>query len=240
MKTTLTVWIMVAATCWLAPSLHAQITGEVPEVDDTLIIFEPAMPLMAEQVDVNSIRQALGFDLAFSGSGWGVGGFYHYRVFDNATVFTNFIFTGRRNTDEFENAWYGPVPVVSNKVNRLFMVPFTLGVNYRLFSETLQETFRPFVSVGVTPTLILQTPYIRDGIYYEFFQSFGQMQTHFRWGASFCIGSMFGDPTEGNIIGVSMRYYTIPYGGDGLESIKGSPITNFGGVLLTLSLGMAY
>ena len=232
--------LIAAAIVLFTPSMSAQITGEMPEDHDTLIIFEPAVPLLSEAANTQDIRQAIGIDLGFSGSGWGAGGFYNYRIFDDWTLFGNFIFTGRRNTDEFENAWYGPVPVVANKVNRLFMLPVTLGISYRLFAEQLQESFRPYVSIGVTPTFIFQTPYIQDGIYYEFFQSFGYTQTHFRWGGVVGIGSMFGDPAEGNIIGVSMRYYTIPYGGDGLESLRGSPITDFGGVLLTLSLGMAY
>ena len=221
--------------------MKAQITGELPTPEDTLIIFEPASPLMSEAALNKNIKQAIGLDLGFSGSGWGFGAFYHYKIFKNATVFGNFVFSGRRGSDEFDNAWYGPIPVVANKVNRLFMMPFTIGINYRLFADQLQESFRPFISAGISPTLIFQTPYIQDGIYYEFFQSFGYMQTHFRWGASFSVGSMFGNPAEdGNIIGVQMRYYTIPFGGDGLESLRGLPITNFGGVMLTLSVGLAY
>ena len=217
----------------------AQITGELPVDDDTLIIFEPAVPLVGKGAD-KIFDHALGFDVLFSGSGWGFGGFYHYKLFENGTVFGNFGISGRRNSDEFENAWLGPIPVVATKVNRLFMIPMTAGIAYRLFSESLQESFRPFFSMGVTPTLIIQTPYIRDGIYYEFFNSFGQTDTHFRWGAMFSIGSNFGDPTSGNILGVQLRYYTIPFGGDGLESMRGLPITNFGGVFLSLSVGTAF
>ena len=120
------------------------------------------------------------------------------------------------------------------------MIPITFGAAYRLFSESLQESFRPFVSMGVSPTIIIQTPYIQDGIYYEFFNSFGQAQTHFRWGGQFSIGSNFGDPTDGSVIGVQLRYYTIPFGGDGLESVRGLPIENFGGVMISISVGSAF
>jgi hypothetical protein len=41
-------------------------------------------------------------------------------------------------------------------------------------------------------------------------------------------------------MGFTLRYYTIPFGGEGLESIQGVPINNFGGVFLTLSVGSAW
>ena len=229
--------------CSGGTAAHAQITGETPPPADTLIIFEPAQPLFQPK-DAKEIKNAFGADILFSGSGWGFGAFYHRKIFDNATVFGNFGVSGRRNTDEFEDAWLGPIPVVSNKVNRLFMIPMTAGIQYRLFAETLQESFRPFLAMGVSPTIILQTPYLRQeetGIrYYEFFESFGHLQTYFRWGGMFALGSMFGDPTDGSVIGVMMRYYTIPFGEGGLESVRGLPIENFGGVILTLSVGTAW
>jgi len=221
----------------------AQITGEEPAPPDSLIVFEPAQPLVME-VSERSIKNALGADILFSGSGWGFGAFYHRKVFDNGTVFANFGLSGRRNTDELEDAWLGAIPVVSSKVNRLFMIPMTFGVQYRLFAESLQESFRPFVATGVTPTIILSTPYLRfseEGVrYYEFFESFGYTESYFRWGAMFAIGAMFGDPTDGSVMGVMMRYYTIPFGDGGLESVRGLPIENFGGVMLTLSIGKAW
>jgi hypothetical protein len=161
-------------------------------------------------------------------------------VIENGTVFGNVGLSGRRNSDEFENAWLGSVPVVAEKVNRLYMIPMTVGFQYRLFAADLQESFRPYVSAGITPTIIVQTPYIRDGEFYEFFSAFGYAETHFRWGAMFAVGSLFGDPTEGTVIGVTARYYTIPFGGEGLESIRDLPITNFGGIFLSLSVGWAW
>lgn len=224
-----------------AQHIRAQITGESPGEADTVITFVPALPLLTNEAEAAAaITQAAGLDILFSTSGWGFGAFYHHRVIDNGTVFTNFGFSPRRNTDEFDNAWLGNVPVVSQKVNRLFMMPITFGFNYRLFAADLQESFRPFVSAGITPTIIFQTPYIQDGEYYEFFQSWGYLQTHFRWGAMFAVGSMFGNPASGSVLGVMIRYYTIPYGGNGLESIRDFPITNFGGVFLNMSVGGAW
>ncbi len=233
--------VLTVAVGVLSTQGSAQITGEKPNTADTVIVFQPALPLLTDEAAAAAaITQAAGLDILFSGSGWGLGGFYQHKVADDVTLSLNVDFSARRNTDEFENAWLGSVPVVTQKVNRLYMMPATLGVNYRLFSSTLQESFRPFVSAGVTPTVIFQTPYIRDGEYYEFFQSFGYLQTHFRWGGMLAVGSMFGNPSNGSVVGVMIRYYTIPFGGDGLESIRDNPIKDFGGVFLSLSVGGAW
>lgn len=220
--------------------LSAQITGELPPPPDTLIVFTSPRPLLENDGETKAATTAMGLDLLFSGSGWGLGGFYQHILSHDLTAFFHLAISGRRNTDEFENAWFGPVPVVSNKVNRLFMVPMTVGLQYRLFSESLQDSFRPFVSGGIGPTVILATPYIRDGLYYEFFNSFGYATTYVRPGGFIGFGSFFGSIGAGSLIGVQIRYYTIPFGGNGLESVKGSPINDFGGVFLSLTVGSAY
>lgn len=218
----------------------SQIAGEPLPQPDTLIVFAPARPLL-EDGGLEKVRlHAAGLDVLFSSSGWGFGGFYQRALGNDVTGFAHIGMSGRRNTDEFENVWLGMIPVVANKVNRLFMFPVSVGLQYRLFSESLQESFRPFVSCGAGPTFILATPYIRDGEFVEFFSSFGNASVYTRFGGHVGIGSFFGNPNTGNVIGVQMRYYHIPFGDDGLESIRGNPITNFGGVFLSLTVGGAY
>lgn len=220
--------------------IAAQIAGEVPSPQqDSVIIFTSPRPLLEVRNGEPAV-QAAGVDLLFSGSGWGLGGFYQHLLAENLTGFVHLGISGRRNSDEFENALLGPIPVVANKVNRLFMFPLTVGVQYRLFSTELQESFRPFVSGGVGPTLIMSTPYLRDTEYYEFFSSFGHAELHVRAGGFVGVGSYFGSVQTGSIVGVQVRYYTIPFGGDGLESIRDNPITNFGGIFLSLTIGSAF
>ncbi len=222
-------------------TVFAQITGELPQPTDTTIIFTPVRPLM-EEIAINKVATRMaGFDLLFSGSGWGVGAMYGQKLSENLSLFGHLAITPRRNADEIENVWYnGYIPVVANKVNRLFMFPFTVGVQQRLFSESLQETFRPYINAGITATPILQTPYLQDGLFYEFFESFSYSTWHFRMGAMVGVGSVFGTLGKGSVIAVNVRYYTIPYGEPGLESLAGLPITNFGGIFLSLSVGSAW
>ncbi|MBK9182431.1 MAG: hypothetical protein IPM83_04805 [Ignavibacteria bacterium] len=241
-QTTIISALCIALTLVLGPQLaFTQITGEDPMPTDTTMIFTPARPLMEEIASNALANNAAGLDLLFSGSGWGIGGFYHHRLAEDVSVFGHVAISPRRNADEIENVWYnGYIPVVANKVNRLFMFPITAGVQYRLFSQTLQETFRPFISAGITGTPILQTPYLQDGRFYEFFESFGYGTWHFRMGGVVGVGAVFGSLGKGSLIGVNVRYYTIPYGEPGLESLAGLPITNFGGVFLSLSVGSAW
>lgn len=232
--------LLLAIGVCIAP-VKGQIAGEEPLPTDTSIIFTPVRPLM-EEIASNAIAtQSAGFDLLFSGSGWGAGFFYTRALAENLTGFANLVITPRRNSDEVENVWYqGFIPIVANKINRLFMFPVSAGLQYRLFADVLQETFRPYVSVGVTAAPILQTPYLKDGYYYEFFESFGHGTWHMRMGGVIGVGSVFGQPGKGSTIGVNVRYYTIPYGEPGLESMAGLPITNFGALFLTLSVGSAW
>jgi len=93
---------------------------------------------------------------------------------------------------------------------------------------------RPFISAGIGPTFILSTPYDR-----EFFNAFGYGAFYTRFGAFIGAGANFGN-TNRSIMGLNIRYYFIPFGGNGLESIRDLPIKNFGGVFLSLSLGIRY
>lgn len=235
------IFALLLVSALASVSVYGQIAGEEPLPTDTSIVFTPVRPLMEELATNAVATQAAGFDLLFSGSGWGAGVFYTRALADNLSGFANIVITPRRNSDEVENVWYnGFIPIVANKINRLFMFPVSAGLQYRLFSDGLQETFRPYVSVGVTATPILQTPYLKDGYYYEFFESFGHGTWHMRMGGVIGLGSVFGQPGKGSVIGVNIRYYTIPYGEPGLESMAGLPITNFGAVFLSLSVGSAW
>lgn len=233
--------ILLGVVLFLATTtLQAQITGEDPSPTDSVMVFEPAEPLIGG-IDLDApAKHAIGLDLLFSASGWGIGGFYQRELTTNLSGFLHLGISGRRNTDEFENAFLGPIPVVSNKVNRLFMVPLTIGAQYRVFREALQETFRPFVSLGVTPTYIMATPYIRDGQYYDFFAAFGHATSYVRLGGVIGVGSFFGSPATGSLIGVQLRYFAIPFGGSGIESVRNNPVRDFGGIFLSLTIGHAY
>lgn len=227
-------------------TMQAQETGGTPEgprkPSDTVIVFTSPRPLLEGDGTDKPATKAFGLDLLFSNSGWAFGGFYQTKVAEDVTGFIHAFFSPARNSDEIENVYLGQIPVVYGKVNRLFILPLTIGVQYRLFSQGLSDSFRPFVSAGLGPTLVIQTPYITQGpdglpYYHEFFSSFGQATLYGRVGGFVGIGAYFGSIAKGSLIGANIRYYTIPFGGAGLESMAGLPITNFGGIFLSLTVG---
>ncbi|GIV54392.1 MAG: hypothetical protein KatS3mg039_0910 [Candidatus Kapaibacterium sp.] len=203
---------------------------EVPP--DTVFVFASPRPLVnhaAAQVK----RTSGGIAVLFSQSGFGMGVFYQHWVTDLLWASLELGISGARNSSEIESL-YDPISgrlLVPGKINRLFIFPLTIGIGHRLFDESLSESLRPFVSAGVGPTLVVSTPYE-----YEFFQSWSYARGYVRFGSFVGVGLLFG-PQSKSDASFNIRYYYIPFGGNGLESIQGQPIRTFGGVFLTLAIG---
>ena len=208
---------------------------DLPVPADTLFIFQPARPLIDSVVSAANYEDAVGIDVLFSNSGFGLGGFYN-RVFSNKlSGFINLGITGSRKRDEFEeyekslenpDEWEFRVP---DKVNRVYTLPLTVGLRYRLFEQVLVDNLRPYVNVGVGPSLIVALPYE-----YEFFSSFAHASTYLTAGGFVGVGAEFGGNKP--MLGVNIRYYYIPFK-TGVESTMGDPITEFGGLFLTMNVG---
>jgi hypothetical protein len=230
-----------------AAALQAQDKGtpvEEPRRGDSVMIFRSPRPLVGADILAAQKKSAIGIDVLFSGSGFGFGTFYSYRVGDDLSLFGQLAFSGARNSDEFEYLEVTSdgflISAVPDKVNRLFMIPVHFGGQLRLFRESLSESLQPFIAAGVGSTFILSTPYRtnRDvnGDVVEFFRSFGQLVTYVRPSLMVGIGAQIGN-TEKSTTSVSVRYYYTPFGGDGLESVRGLPMHNFGGLFISLAVG---
>jgi len=208
--------------------LRGQIAGEpAPELPDSLFVFESPHPLVSSP----SASSSWGIVLSLSENGFGGGIFYQRSLTARLHWSIEATLSGARNSDEFEV--YDPSTgdiFVPGKVNRLFMLPISIELLHRLFGESLDDSFAPLVSAGIAPTLIIATPYEE-----EFFRSFSHARLFVRPGAHVGIGARLRYGGE-HFLAVRLRYYTIPFGGNGLESIRGRPIHNFGGVVLSVRL----
>jgi hypothetical protein len=159
-------------------------------------------------------------------------------------LFSNLVISGARNSDEFDqyNQFTGGWQV-ANKINRVFKFPLTFGIHQFIFKEALSESLQPFLTAGIGPTFILSNPYTYDripnGEVMGWFKAFGYGEMTVRFSGSVGIGAYFGN-INNSILGVNIRYYYIPYGGDGIESVIDLPMKNLGGIFLTLSLGTVY
>jgi hypothetical protein len=218
----------------------AQTTGERPDPLDTLIVFTPIRPLIQLADERSFARTAVGGDVMFTASGWAMGVYAAKNLSPTITLLSHFAVAPRRHSDEFEDVLYGNIPVISGKKNRLFVMPLSFGVQYRLFEGMLQESFRPFLTAGVSPALIVATPYIRDGQYFEFFQSFGSATSFLRIGGFFGIGAHFGTLGKGPLLAAQIRYVAIPFGGEGIESMRNIFIKDVGGIMLSLTFGSSF
>lgn len=231
--------LMMILSLAAAPSF-AQVTGEptgqkpieqpstVP--DDTLFVFQPARPLIDSLGVITEASDIMGIDFLFSNSGFGVGGYYQHNYTPRLSGFIDLSITGSRNTDEFDE--YDEVRRewrVPGKVNRLYTFPLTVGVRYRIFDQVLVDNFRPYINAGVGPSMIVALPYDR-----EFFSSIGHASFAFTGGGFIGLGAEIGGSRP--ILGVNARYFYIPLR-PGLESIQNNPITDFGGLFLTMNVG---
>lgn len=202
---------------------------------DTTFIFTPGRKLQTMSEQMGLLNNAGGIDLLFSNSGFGLGGFYQYFMDDITKIGARFFISGARNTDELEfYDYFTGNSFIPNKVNRLYLMPLTVNITRNLFSEVLHKSFRPYVSAGVGPAFILSTPYNR-----EFFNAFNYAKWYTRFGGNVGIGAAFGLESS-SYLSVNIDYYYIPFGGDGLESIKDKPIKTFGGLFLSLSIGSLF
>ncbi len=227
----------------LAFDLKSQVAGRGTTTQDSTIVFTPVVPLIGEESRTVLASQGAGVNLLFSGSGWAVGGYYVADLGSSLSMSIDAFFTTRRNADEYEDAYFYNIPVVSQKANRVFNVPLSLSLRYRLFEESLQESFRPFLTVGATATAVLVAPYLQidestyEYRYYEFFESLAHASTTYRPGGFIGLGSNFGSLEKGGSFGIHVRYFFIPYGEPGVESLRNLPMTNFDGLFITISIG---
>ncbi|MCX7930311.1 MAG: hypothetical protein N2663_06290 [Chlorobi bacterium] len=199
---------------------------------DTVFVFQSPRPLVGPTTRASG-RAGAGLEILFSQSGFGAGFFYQLPFDDLWTGLLELGISGARNSSEIESL-YDPVTgrlLVPGKINRLFIFPLTFGVRYRLFRDELSESLRPFLCGGIGPTFVVSTPYE-----YEFFQSWGYARGYLRFGSFIGAGLIVG-PSQKSDAALAVRYYYIPFGGNGLESIQGQPIKTFGGVFLTFSVG---
>ncbi len=191
---------------------------------------------------------AWGLDILISNDGFGLGTFYRRQFSENLFGFGSFSISESKEEREVER--YDPYTgnnSVPGKLNRFLVLPLMVGVQYRLFSDEILDTFRPYVNGGAGPTMIFASPFtdLSTGQQVEFFKSLGRGKAHYTAGAFVGIGANFGSD-KSNVFGVNFRYYFTYLFGEGLPSLFDSAGNiaghkkDFGGFFITLNVGMAY
>ncbi len=122
--------------------------------------------------------------------------------------------------------------VVVDKINRVFMMPVSVGIRKELFKDDIDGDFLPIFNIGVAPTLVLTNPYEES-----YFAAFADTETHFAFGGYAGLGVSFRQ-NKSMSMNVNFNYYYLPIVGNGVQSLQYNTINNVGG--LQLSLGVIF
>jgi len=177
---------------------------------------------------------AWGVDLMFGEGGFGLGTFFRKSLNTSLTVFADFSISESKDDREVEYVDYFGNIIVNGKVNRVFLLPLTFGFHIRMFENQLTDNLRPYIQVGVGPNFILSTPYEQ-----EFFEAFGDAKFQTAAGGYIGIGANFGLSKE-SLMGLNLRYHYTHLFGTGIENLQDRKRTDFGGIFLSLSIGLMY
>ncbi len=177
---------------------------------------------------------AFGLDIMFSEGGFGLGTFYRHRITNKITVFADLSGSEAKDEKEFEYVDYFGNTYTIGKKNRVYLFPFNFGAQYRLFEKVIYDNLRPYLNLGIGPSMVLTTPYDK-----EFFSAFGDAKVRLTAGGYFGLGANFG-LDKNSLVGINLRYYIIHFFDKGVESLAGRFKNNLGGFYLTINVGMMY
>jgi outer membrane protein W len=168
-------------------------------------------------------------NLSFSDNGFGGGATLYKYLSKDVSAFGSLYFSAAKDDREFETTDIYGNTYVPYKVNRLFMIPVDLGVQYRLFRDDVTDDLRPNVSFGLTPAAIIYTPY-NEGL----ISSFGKARAKYTVGGFVGIGVDY-LTSKTTSLSMNVRYYYINLFDNGIESLQGKQKTFFGGMYFNFS-----
>ena len=102
----------------------------------------------------------LGFEVAVTNSGFGLGGYYARAVNPSLSFVAELVIGPEKS--EREVKFLGAPSYIPDKANYLVRVPVRIGLQRRLWKEYIEDNFRPYVQLTLGPTLGWQYPYFDD------------------------------------------------------------------------------
>ncbi len=121
-------------------------------------------------------------------------------------------------------------PIVPDKENRIFLIATNIGAQRYLFKDEIEGGFMPLIIGGITPALVITTPYERG-----YFEAFKYAQVSYALGGYIGVGMEY--LQSSNIaLSFNARFLYLPVIGKDVNSLAGKPINNLGGFQLTFGL----
>ena len=172
------------------------------------------------QLGENPYGSGIGLQILLTNSGFGLGAYYH-RALGDATSFMSELSLGAGKDERELKFFRFGSSYIPNKANYLLMMPVHVGIIHRLFSDTIEDNFRPYVQATAGPTLGWESPYFDDlngdGEYdaneedsFDAIAAFPKGRFRYGFGGSLAIGAHFGisrKMTQGVRIGYSFTHF---------------------------------
>ncbi len=140
----------------------------------SLFIFNEAIQAQIQEPEVLKIPRnyspiqdkygaGFGFNFAMNNFGFGAGAEFRQVIARETELTASLRMTGLRDASEqtFTDIFFGQ-QIVPNKYQRAFAFPLLLGMRQRVFSDTIQEDYRFFVSASIGPAAAFSYPYFDD------------------------------------------------------------------------------
>lgn len=171
-----------------------------------------------------------GISFAYSENGFGPS-FNHYSSINkNTQLIVGISLMSVSDSREFEQYDYFGNKMTPNKENRIFLLPFNIGIKKEIFGDEIAGSIKPILNLGVSPSLVLTNPYSR-----EYFNAFGYMQAAFAMGGYAGAGLEFKE-AKSVAFSFNVNYsYVTPIGKD-INSLAGRNINNLTGFQLNFGV----
>jgi len=175
-------------------------------------------------------RNHLGLSVLYSDKGYGLSGGYYKPISSNSDLFFNLSVSGVSDNREFEYYDYWGNSYIDGKINRVFMFPLNIGLQHYIFKEDLENDFKPLVSFGVTPSLVVINPYDKS-----YFKAFGYSHAAFAFGPFIGTGLEF-EQSKNISFTLNIRYTYLPVLAGDVSSIVNSRMKDLGGISMNFGV----
>jgi hypothetical protein len=182
----------------------------------------------SESEEMHKSSFAAGF--LYTEGGFGIHGTYYTPTGRITDLMIKLSFSGVSDDSEVEYYDMYGNSYIKDKVNRVFMMPLSIGIKHNIFYDDIEGNFKPFIRGGAAPTLIMTTPYNQS-----FFAAIPDMQTGFAIGPFAGAGIEY---YESKTLGMSIAldYYYLPVIGREIYSLYNKPIDNVGGAQISFTM----
>src|SRR5690606_32183753 len=185
-------------------------------------------------------------------NGFGLGGYYSRAINEATSLWVEASLGPGKDEQELKlfNRFGGGF--VQFKRNYFLMLPIAVGAQRRLFRESIEDNFRPYVQISGGPTLGWEDPYFEDANGNERFDEFTERRygvftalpkgdMRFGLGGTLALGAYFGlsrRVTQGIRFGYSFTYFF--EGVQLLEPAVKEPQQFFGTPAISLTFGRLF